>query len=486
MYYTLNLHPKALWNYFEDICKIPRPSKKEEKISEFLMAFAGQHKLEAKKDITGNVLIKKPASQGFEKMQPVVLQSHTDMVCEKNGDITHDFEKDPIEPYVDGEWVKARGTTLGSDDGIGMAAQLAILTSEAIGHGPLECLFTVDEETGLTGASALSEDFMSGKILINLDSEDEGELFIGCAGGRDTTAVFNFDRVDIIPDYTAYKISVSGLKGGHSGDDIDKGLANSNKLLCRFLWNAANNFKLRLNLFDGGNLRNAIPREAYSIVMVPESSVNDFLNFFEKYYSNVKNEYSVTEPQMILKLENTSAPHFLIDEKSQNNLLNALYACPHGVIAMSQTISGLVETSTNLASVKFADINRIIVTTSQRSSVDSARESIAEMVESVFLLADAEVEHSEGYPGWTPDTNSRILNITVNSYRNLFGADPKVRAIHAGLECGLFLKKYPYLDMISFGPSIKGAHSPDERLNIESVNRFWRLLLDVLKSLPVD
>jgi len=479
-----NLQPRLLWGYFWEVCCIPRPSKKEEKIINYLTDFARKNNLAYKRDKAGNVLISKPAAKNMEKRRTVILQSHIDMVCEKNSDINHDFENDPIEPFIDDGWVKAKGTTLGSDDGIGIAAQLAVLASDEIEHGPVECLFTVDEETGLTGASALSADFMSGKTLLNLDSEDEGELFIGCAGGKDTVAYFNFDRVDVIHGASTYKISISGLKGGHSGDDIDKGLGNSNKILCRLLWNAAKKFDLRLCIFDGGNLRNAIPREAYSIVMVPERFRTDFNTYIDNAGIDIKNEYSVTEPQLKISIEETSTPHFLIDEDTQSKLLNSLYSCPHGVITMSQSIDGLVETSTNLASVKYADVNRIIVTTSQRSSVDSARESAAEMAESVFLLAEAEVEHSEGYPGWTPNTASHILNICVDSYKRLFGTEPKVRAIHAGLECGLFLKKYPYLDMISFGPTIKGAHSPDERLNIDSVTRFWKLLLDVLKNMP--
>ncbi len=477
------LEPKVVFHYFNAILQIPRPSKKEEKIIQYLKDFAVKFHLPFKTDKAGNVLISKQATKGKEKVKTVVLQSHVDMVCEKNSDTVHDFEKDTIQAYVDGEWINAKGTTLGADDGIGIAAQLALLASDKMEHGPLECLFTVDEETGLTGAFALEKNFFSGKILINLDSEDEGELFIGCAGGTDTQATFSFKKETPDKNSHAFKMTVSGLKGGHSGDDIHKGLGNSNKILNRFLWNLDRLAHHRLALFDGGNLRNAIPREAFAVFAVEADAEQKVLDLFNSYNSEIRREFHATEQNLSLKLEKVDLPDFVIDKKTQDALLDALYACPHGVIAWSQTIEGLVETSTNLASVKF-DGDKIIVGTSQRSSIESAKWDIAHMVEAVFLMAGAEVKHGKGYPGWTPDKNSEILRITEKSYEELFSTKPVVRAIHAGLECGLFLEKYPDLDMISFGPTIKGAHSPDERLHIESTVKFWKLLTDVLKKIP--
>ena len=478
------LQPTEIWKYFLEICEIPRPSKKEEKIAKYLMDFANKHKLEAKQDAAGSVIIKKPATAGLAKLQPVVLQSHIDMVCEKNNDTIHDFNVDPIVPFIDGEWVKAKGTTLGADDGIGIASQLAILASTSIKHGPIECLFTVDEETGLTGAFEMKTGFFDSKILINLDSEDEGELFIGCAGGLDTVATFAYDHEKVPTDFIAFKIIVKGLSGGHSGDEIDKGLGNSIKILARFLWKSTNKYDLRLSTFDGGNLRNAIPREAYSVFTVHSEDKNLLLKDFEVFKTEIINEIKDVEPGISISIESHTTPDFVIDEPTHFDLLNSLYACPHGVISMSRQLKGLVETSTNLASVKFIQDNQILVTTSQRSAVESLKHDISNMVESVFRLANANVQHSEGYPGWAPNTNSEILNITRSAYKRLFGNEPIVRAIHAGLECGLFLEKYPYLDMISFGPTIKGAHSPDERLNIATTKKYWDLLLEVLIRIP--
>jgi len=405
------------------------------------------------------------------------------MVCEKNSDTVHDFENDPIQPYISDGWIKAKGTTLGADDGIGIAAQLAILESKTIEHGPIECLFTVDEETGLSGAFALKTDFLKGKILLNLDSEDEGQLYIGCAGGKDTTATFTFHKEKVSHNSIAFKIMVSGLKGGHSGDDINKGLANSNKLLNRLLWKCSQ-FGIRISTIDGGNLKNAIPREAYAIITIPESSKDNLLTFVSEYEKIIHNEFKATESNIKITCELTTLPDFIIDSQTTDNLLNALYACPHGVISMSAEMPDLVETSTNLASIKMADNNLIRICTSQRSSVASSKQDITDMVASVFLLANARIQHGEGYPGWQPNLNSEILKITKNSYNNLFNIEPKVLSIHAGLECGLIGEKYPDMDMISFGPTIKGVHSPDEKLNIESVKKFWDLLVEVLKSIP--
>jgi dipeptidase D len=477
-----NLEPLDVWRFFEDICQIPRPSKKEGLIGAYLMNFAKTHRLDAQMDGAGNVVICKTATKGYENSPVIVLQSHMDMVCEKNSDVVHDFDKDPIQPWIDGDWVKAKGTTLGADDGIGIAAQLALLASDILEHGPIECLFTVDEETGLTGAAALEPGFIKGKILLNLDSEDEGEIFIGCAGGIDTVATTTYNKKPVPINHAPYSIKVSGLKGGHSGDDIHKGLGNSNKILNRFLWFASKKFKIRVSEINGGNLRNAIPREAWSVVMVPHKKETEFLEAFREFVGQVQTEFSVTEPELSIKCEMVEAPKYIINKKAQRNLLNALYACPHGVISMSQRMPGMVETSTNLASIKFVGENQIVVTTSQRSDSETAKVDIARMVESVFKLADFEVVHGEGYPGWTPNPDSPILKKAVKSYEELFGNKPVVRSIHAGLECGLFLEKYPYLDMISFGPTLRGVHSPDEKISISTVKKFWVFLVDILKN----
>jgi dipeptidase D len=483
---TINkLQPVEVFQQFEEILKIPRPSKKEEKIIKFLLDFAKKNKLKAEKDKAGNVLITKPASKGLEKKKTVVLQSHMDMVCEKNNATKHNFDKDPIIPIIDGEWIKAKETTLGADDGIGIAAQLALLVSDKIKHGPIECLFTVDEETGLTGAFALKPGFITGKILLNLDSEDEGELFIGCAGGKDTVATLKFENEKTQGKQSAYKFSVSNLTGGHSGDDIHKGYANANKLATRFLWQIDDDYGIRLSSFEGGNLRNAIAREATAIFAVGSDVAKTIENDFKVWVKAIKSEFSVTEPKMTLKLEKCEKPAFVIDEDAQFDLLNSLYACPHGVISWSMDMPGLVETSTNLASIKFSQKNKIEITTSQRSSVESSKTDIVNMVESVFLLGNCEVIHSNGYPGWKPNTKSEILDITRKAYSRLFKKEPVVRAIHAGLECGLFLEKYPDLDMISFGPTLRGVHSPSERLHIGSVQKFWDLLIEVLKNIPL-
>ncbi len=475
------LEPALVWQYFSEILEIPRPSKKEEKIIQYLMDFGAAHGLPTKKDKAGNVLISKPATPGKEHVPPVVLQSHVDMVCEKNSDVEHDFEKDPIKAIVDGEWVTADGTTLGADDGIGVAAQLAILASKDLEHGPIECLFTTDEETGLTGAFALESGFFTGKTLLNLDSEDEGELFIGCAGGIDTVARFKYKKQRLPKNYVSVRVMVSGLKGGHSGDEIHKGLGNSNKILARFLWEATEKYKMRLVHFDGGNLRNAIPREASAIVAVAPKRFKELREAMMEFKPQVEFEYALTEPQLKIECEDIALPRYAIDKRTQLNLLRSLLACPHGVIQMSSRMPGLVETSTNLASVKFKDKKIIEITTSQRSDIDSAKHMIATQVSAVFELAGAKVRHTDGYPGWSPNPESHIKTITVAAYKDLFKVEPVVRSIHAGLECGLFKEKYPDLDMISFGPTLRNVHSPDERIHIGTVQKFWDLLLEVLK-----
>lgn len=479
-----NLEPKKVWQYFEQITKVPRPSKKEEKMVEFLMKFAKDNNLEARRDKVGNVVIRKAATKGMENRKTVVLQSHMDMVCEKNRDVKIDFDNEGITPYIDGEWVKAKGTTLGADDGIGCAAEMAILTDDSVEHGPIECLFTIDEETGLTGAFALEAGFFDGEILLNLDSEDEGEMFIGCAGGIDTVADFAYKKEAVPEHHVAYKFIINGLAGGHSGDEINKGLGNSNKIANRFLQKITSKYFARLAHFDGGNKRNAIPREAEFVFTVKADFAEDVRKEFAKFKEDIIMEIKITEPNINLELHEEAMPAFVIDEETQRRLVMAVSACPHGVHAWSPAIKGLVETSTNLASVKFYD-DKIQVTTSQRSSLESGKEDINTMVRNVFLLAGAKVESGDGYPGWAPNTDSEILKIVVASYERLFGKTPVVRAIHAGLECGLFLEKYPNLDMVSFGPTLRGVHSPDEKVEIKTVDMWYRHLLDVLKNIPV-
>ncbi|NLZ72399.1 MAG: aminoacyl-histidine dipeptidase [Bacteroidales bacterium] len=476
-----SLKPEGIFHYFNEICKVPRPSKKEEKILAYLKDFAESHQLEYLQDKIGNLLIKKKATPGKENLKTVILQSHIDMVCEKNRDVQHDFEKDPIIPIVDGDWLKAKGTTLGADNGIGVATQLALLASNEIEHGPIECLFTVDEETALTGAFHIEKNFLSGDILLNLDSEDEGELFIGCAGGIDSIATYNYEEIEIPKNYFFFKVEVKGLKGGHSGADIHLGRGNANKILNRFLSQSLEKHDLYICEIEGGNLRNAIPREAHAICAIPNDenkhNIRAELNIF---ISEIEDELGVIEPDFTMTLESVSKQEKAIDRTTVSNLVKSLYAVHHGVYSMSQDIEGLVETSTNLASIKMIDGYKIKVETSQRSSITSSRDDMAKTVRSTFELSGAEVTHRSAYPGWKPNPHSPILEIAKESYLRLFGKEAEVKAIHAGLECGLFLDKYPQLDMISFGPTMRGVHSPDERLHIPSVNLFWKHLLDIL------
>ncbi len=478
-----DLEPQAIYKYFAEILQVPRPSKKEEKIQAYLIDFAKKNNLAYKKDEVGNVLITKPATAGKENVKTVILQSHSDMVPEKNSDVEHNFETDPILAFIDNGWIRAKGTTLGADCGIGIAATLAVLVDKEIKHGPIEALFTYDEESGLTGAFGIKEGFLKGEILLNLDSEDEGEIFIGSAGGIDSIINLNYTTEEITQNSEAYTISIDGLNGGHSGDEIHKGHANAIKLLTRFLWNLSKNTNFQLSYFKAGRLRNAIPRDAKAtICLLPEDVIN-LHELHKLFHETYKNEFKATEKEIIFEIEKTELPENAIDNKTKVNLINSLYACPHGVYAWSHDIENLVETSTNLAIVKFLENNEIEIVTSQRSSVATAKIDLASMVESTFLLAGAKVKHSDGYPGWQPNTDSEILNISVESYKLLFGVQPEVKAIHAGLECGLFLEKYPNLDMVSFGPTIKGAHTPVEGLEIATVPKFWDLLVDILEKI---
>lgn len=477
-----NLQPTLIWQYFEDICQVPRPSKKESKIRNFLLNFAKEHKIEAKTDEIGNVLFVLPATKGMENLKPVIMQAHMDMVCDKRGDKVFDFDNDAITPVIDGDWVRAEDTTLGADNGIGIAAQMAIATDPKVIHGPLECLFTVDEETGLNGAVNLKQGFFKAKTLINLDSEDEGVLYIGCAGGLDTQGKVSIEMEDVPEDSFAIEIFVKGLKGGHSGDDIEKERGNAIKILTRYLWCITKKYGARLSVIEGGNLRNAIAREAYAKVIVPHKMKEPIVAELNQFAGDIAFEYKVTEPDLKLDYQSADVPEKLLTIESQKRLLSILYALPHGVLAMSSSMKNMVETSTNLASVHPLDEKFYMVITSQRSEIESRKYFAAEMVESVFDLGGAEVIHSDGYPGWTPNTDSAILKVASNSYKNIFKKDPVVRSIHAGLECGLFLEKYPDLDMVSFGPTIKEVHSPSERINIDSVKKFYMHLVEVLKN----
>ena len=479
-----DLRPNIVWKYFHEVTQVPRPSKKEGKMIAFLESFAEAHHIAIKKDAVGNILMSKPATPGMENRPVVVLQSHMDMVCEKNNDTKHDFDNDPIETVIDGEWLRANGTTLGADNGIGVAAELALLASDDIEHGPIECLFTVDEETGLTGAKAVQEGFMTGDILLNLDSEDEGEVFMGCAGGKDTQATFHYTPVPAPEALHYVRIDVKGLNGGHSGGEIHKGLGNANKILVRYLYLLRQQCPFVLCEIDGGNLRNAIAREAHAVIGLPTEHKETARVLLNHFAADVENELKHVDKNVRLIMESVERPAFRIDDETAEKVIFAMHACPHGVIGMSHDIEGLVETSTNLASIKMKEENTLLVGTSQRSSIESCKIAVANQVAATFNLAGAEVRHGDGYPGWAPNPDSKILKVAQDSYKRLFGKEAKIKAIHAGLECGLFLTKYPHLDMISFGPTLRDVHSPNERIEIKTVELWWQHLTDLLKSIP--
>lgn len=476
-----DLNPKRVFAIFDEITKVPRPSKKEEKIRQYLLDFAKANGINAKTDAIGNVVMTKPATPGHENAPTVILQGHMDMVCESN-DKSFDFENTPITTIIDGEWIHADGTTLGADNGIGVAAALAILTDPDLVHGPLEALFTMDEETGMTGAFNLGEGMISGSILINLDSDDDAELFVGCAGGVDTVCSFNYKRSFAPKDFTYFKIDISKGQGGHSGGDIHLGRINANKLLARFLFDLTKKYEVSVAEIDGGNLRNAIPRASHAIVGVHTSNKEAVRTALNHFIADVENEYSDLEPTLEIKMESVEMPEFCIDSETSLNLIRALYSAPHGVVSMSRELENLVETSTNLASVKMKEDNKIVVTTSQRSSVDSRKWDIANQVEALFLLAGATVEHGEGYPGWQPNMKSPIMEMARDAYKELYGVTPAIKAIHAGLECGLFLQKFPHLDMVSFGPTLRNVHSPSEKMHIPAVERFYEQLKLILRK----
>jgi len=478
-----NLKPGLLWKHFEELTQIPRPSRMEEKAAKYVLDFAKQHNLEHIKDSFGNVLIRKPATPGKEHLMPVVLQGHLDIVAEKNADVVHNFEKDPLKIYIDGDWVKAKGTTLGSDNGIGVAAALAVLESNDVEHGPIEALFTLDEETGLNGAQALQPGFVNADILINLDSEEDGALYIGCAGGQNTFVKFKCNQNDVPANTVAFEIKVLGLKGGHSGLDIHQGRGNAIKLMVRLLHELNYKFGIRLVSINGGSKHNAIPRECFSVLRVSKKLGADVLAYVENYNQTVKAELASVEPNLSVVADLTKSKTRILDKANSKNIIDSLYAVPNGVIKMSADIEGLVETSTNLAVVTTKG-KTVEVILSQRSSVESEKHDISNIVAALFKLAKAEVKQGDGYPGWKPDIHSPILAVMKNIYKNKFGKEPEVKAIHAGLECGIIKERYVDMDMISFGPTIMGAHSPDEKVQISTVERFWDLLVDTLKNIP--
>ena len=477
------LEPKQLWNFFYEITQIPHPSKKEQKLADFIVRFGKEHKLETVIDKVGNVIIRKSATKGMEKRKGVILQTHLDMVPQKNSDKKHDFEKDPVQTLIEGEWVKANGTTLGSDNGIGVAATLTVLASKDLIHGPVEALFTIDEETGMTGAFGLKPGFLKGDILMNLDSEDEGELYVGCAGGIDVSATKKYTEEKSPRGMAAYRIVAKGLKGGHSGVDIALGRANSNKIMFRFLVQAEADFGIRLAEAAGGDLRNAIPRESYSVLLVPGAKAKAFEKFVKGYEKMYKAEFAETEPTLSFNCKKVDVPAMVMSKADQFKIIRAIFACPNGIQRMSQAMKGLVETSNNLAIVRCIK-GKFEAHNLTRSSVDSSKLATAWKIEAIFHLIDAKVTLTGSYPGWKPNMESPILKTMSGVYKKKFGKTPEIKAIHAGLECGLMGGVYPKLDMISFGPTIRFPHSPDEKVNIPSVQMFYDFLCETLKQVP--
>ncbi len=478
-----DLTPVEVWKHFHVLTQIPRPSKNEAEVIAYMKQFGENLGLETIVDEVGNVIIKKPATAGMENRKTVVLQGHLDMVPQKNSDKDFDFEKDPIQTTIDGEWVTADGTTLGSDNGIGVAAAMAVLESTRLVHGPLEALFTIDEETGMTGAFGLKPGLLDGDILLNMDSEDEGELYVGCAGGIDVSASKSYTEENAPSGHVAYLIHAKGLKGGHSGLDIPLGRANANKVLFRFLMQAESDLLIRLSRAEGGDLRNAIPRESSAVILVPEKSANAFETLVASYNEIYRNEFAETEPDLSFTCEKTGTPSKVVPAAEQRKIIRAVFACPNGVQRMSQSMKGLVETSNNLAVVKVKE-GRFLALNLTRSSVDSAKEATAWKIAAVFHLMDAEVELTGAYPGWKPNMESPILKVCREVYNRKFGKIPEVKAIHAGLECGLLGGVYPNLDMISFGPTIRFPHSPDEKVEIGTVKKFWDFLVAILEAIP--
>lgn len=479
-----DLQPQAVWQNFYKLTQVPRPSNHEEKAREFMLNWAKENHIEVQIDDAGNIIMRKDATPGMENRKGVILQGHLDMVPQKNEDTVHDFTKDAIQAYVDGEWVRAKGTTLGADNGMGVAAAMAILTATDIEHGPIEVLITATEETGMDGAIGLKSGVLQGDILLNMDSETEGELYVGCAGGLDSTMEFNFTEESVPAGSKAFKLSLKGLKGGHSGMDINLGRGNSNKLLFRYLKANAEKLNLRISSVNGGSLRNAIPRESFVVVTIPSENQQTLFASVKKYEDIYKSELQATEPDLRFFAEEIPLPSFVLSADIQQHLTDAVLGCPNGVVRMSDAMPGTVETSNNLALIK-SEGHKIVINTLMRSFVETAKDALAESLDAVFELAKADKIVFDGaYPGWKPNPNSAILKLMKDIYRHMYGKEPQVMAIHAGLECGILGSKYPNWDMISFGPTICHPHSPDEKVNIESVGKFWNFLKEILKNVP--
>ncbi len=477
------LEPKEMWNHFADLNEVPRASKKEERVIKFMVDFGEKLGLKTQVDAVGNVIIKKPASKGMEDRVTIVMQSHLDMVHQKNSDTKFDFDKEGIKMFIDGDWVKAEGTTLGADNGIGVASIMTILASKDIVHPPLEALFTIDEETGMTGALGLVGGLLDGKILLNLDTEDDDELTIGCAGGTDVVATGTY-KTKAVPDtWVGFKISVTGLTGGHSGVEINLGRCNANKLMNRILYQAAEQFKLRIAEIDGGSLRNAIPRESFATVAISSRKARAFKKFIKEQTALLKAENKTTDPNLSLAIEEIATPKATVETRFQNNLVRTIYACPNGIHRMSPDIKDLVQTSNNLARVLVKD-GKYSIQNLTRSSVDSEKFDHARSLKAVFELLGAEVVWEGGYPGWEPKPDAEINKVMTKLYRELFDEEPHVNAIHAGLECGILGTNYPDMEMISFGPNIRGPHSPDEKCQISSVQKYWKFLIATLENIP--
>lgn len=479
----LSLAPQNVWKHFYGLTRVPRPSGFLAPVQQFLLDFAKSAGVEAVKDEAGNIIMRKSATPGMEDCKGVILQAHMDMVPQKNNDTVHDFEKDPIETYIDGEWVKARGTTLGSDNGMGVAAIMAVMEDKTLKHGPLEALITADEETGMFGAFGLKPGSLKGEILLNLDSEDEGELYIGCAGGVDVTATLQYKEAEVDPEDVAIKLTLKGLRGGHSGLEINQGRANANKLLVRFVREAIAEYEARLASWKGGNMRNAIPREADAVLTLPAENVDELLELVKEYEALFNEEYHAIETPITFKAERTELPKGVVPEEIQDNLVDAIYACQNGVCRMIPTIPDTVETSSNLSIVTI-DGGQAQFCLLVRSSSESMKEYLATSLESCFSMAGMKVEMSGSYSGWNPDVESPILKAMVKSYEEQFGAEPAVKVVHAGLECGIIGAIIPGLDMISFGPTLRSPHSPDERVLIPTVKKFYDFLVATLANTP--
>jgi dipeptidase D len=477
------LYPQPLWQWFEQICAIPHPSKHEHALSQHIQQWAKAQGLAVVEDKVGNLIIRKPATAGMENCKIVVLQAHIDMVPQKNADKVHNFETDPIEAYVDGDWVKARGTTLGSDNGIGMSSALAVLGSKDIKHGPLEVLLTIDEEAGMTGAFGLEAGYLDAEILINTDSEQEGEIYMGCAGGVDAQISVPMSWQAPEQSNASFSLTMSGLKGGHSGVNIHLGRGNANKLLARFLFKYSDELALELVSFSGGSLRNAIPREANVQFMLPAENIDALKQAIESFQALVREELAVADPGMLLSLATIDAPTKVMGEEAQNTLIDLLHACPNGVMRMSDEVEGVTETSLNIGVISTED-ESVEILCLIRSLIDSGREEVTGMLTALSNLSGASIDLSGAYPGWKPDTSSPVMAIVRDTYNDIYKKDPTVMVIHAGLECGLFKEPYPLMDMVSIGPTIRYPHSPDEMVNITTVGQYWELLLAVLERIP--